>query len=136
MGRYTNMNNQTLKYINEHQLSSVMNNTKWRKLDSAVNESDDFVPHIRYKLIHEDEPNSGFTPVWWNELLEISEVIEWLEIQPFQIEHFGGLVSDKQTDFTSLLSGQLKKQSIPFSIENGMYRIWGYLRVGESPKFV
>ncbi|MBU2978735.1 DUF6678 family protein [Alteromonas sp. C1M14] len=129
------MHIKTLDYINKHQLTSVMNNTKWNNVEIALNEREDFVPHVRYKLIYEDKPN-GFTSVWWDELLVIAQNIEWLEVQPFTLERRGALVDDKKTDYTDFVSSQLKKYAIPYSIEDGMYRIWGYLRVGNPVKFV
>lgn len=130
------MNSEVLKYVNEHQLSSVMNKTKWCELEKALNESEDFIPYVRYKLIYDENPNTGFTAVWWHELLEIAETIEWLEVDPFKREWLGRLVADRVTDFSDVVSAQLAQYSIPYSIENGMFRIWGYLRRDESPEFI
>lgn len=130
------MNSEVLKYVNEHQLSSVMNKTKWCELEKALNESEDFIPYVRYKLIYDENPNTGFTAVWWYELLEIAETIEWLEVDPFKREWLGRLVADRVTDFSDVVSAQLAQYSIPYSIENGMFRIWGYLRRDESPEFI
>ena len=55
------MNIKTLEYINQHQLSSVMNQAKWFMLEKALNESEDFIPYVRYKLIYDENPNAGFT---------------------------------------------------------------------------
>lgn len=130
------MNSEVLKYVNEHQLSSVMNKTKWCELEKALNGSEDFIPYVRYKLIYNENPNAGFTAVWWPELLEIAETIEWLEVDPFKREWLGRLVADRVTDFSDVVSAQLAQYSIPYSIENGMFRIWGYLRRDESPEFI
>lgn len=118
----------TLAYINQHQLTSVMSFTKWRKLELALHEEPDFVPHVRYKLLEDEEPNPGFTPVWWHELLEIVESIEWLEIDPLKREHRGRLLPEKTTDFTDYIDSQLHKYGIPYSREGQGVRIWGYLR--------
>lgn len=130
------MNSEVLKYVNEHQLSSVMNKTKWCELEKALNGSEDFIPYVRYKLIYDENLNAGFTAVWWHELLEIAETIEWLEVNPFKREWLGRLVADRVTDFSDVVSAQLAQYSIPYSIENGMFRIWGYLRRNESPEFI
>ncbi|WP_173496573.1 DUF6678 family protein [Shewanella sp. ISTPL2] len=130
------MNSEVLKYVNERQLSSVMNKTKWCELEKALNGSEDFIPYVRYKLIYDENPNADFTAVWWHELLEIAETIEWLEIDPFKREWLGRLVADRVTDFSDVVSAQLTQYSIPYSIENGMFRIWGYLRRDESPEFI
>ena len=94
------------------------------------------MPYVRYKLIYDENPNAGFTAVWWHELLEIAETIEWLEVDPFKREWLGRLVADRVTDFSDVVSAQLVQYSIPYSIENGMFRIWGYLRRDESPEFI
>ncbi|MCG9963945.1 DUF6678 family protein [Shewanella cutis] len=122
------MNTDTLAYLNQHQLTSVMSLTKWRKLEQALHEEPEFVPHVRYKLLVEDGPNPSFTPVWWHELLEIADSIEWLEIDPFKREKIGRLLPEKTTDFSDYIQTQLHKYAIPFSIETQRFRIWGYLR--------
>lgn len=48
------MNSEVLKYVNEHQLSSVMNKTKWCELEKVLNGSEDFIPYVRYKLIYDE----------------------------------------------------------------------------------
>ena len=129
------MNKETLKYINDQQLTSVMNKTKWNKLADALNSSNDFVPSVRYKLIRQAEQNSEFSKVWWDELLRDAEKIEWLEIESFNREQVGKLVSDRKIDFSGFISKQLKDNAIPYTLEDSMYKVWGYLRPGVSPDF-
>ncbi|ASK69660.1 hypothetical protein CF168_12760 [Shewanella bicestrii] len=122
------MNADTLAYLNQHQLTSVMSLTKWRQLELALHEKPDFMPHVRYKLLEDEGPNPGFTPVWWNELLAICERIEWLEIDSLKREHRGRLLPEKTTDFTAYIEAQLYKYRLPYSKEAQGIRIWGYLR--------
>ncbi|MCL1121358.1 hypothetical protein N7V09_15340 [Shewanella seohaensis] len=122
------MNADTLAYLNQHQLTSVMSLTKWRQLELALHEKPEFVPHVRYKLLEDEGPNPGFTPVWWDELLAICERIEWLEIDPLKREHRGRLLPEKTTDFTDYIEAQLHKYRLPYSKEAQGLRIWGYLR--------
>lgn len=122
------MNADTLAYLNQHQLTSVMSLTKWRQLELALHEKPEFMPHVRYKLLEDEGPNPGFTPVWWDELLAICERIEWLEIDPLKREHRGRLLPEKTTDFTAYIEAQLHKYRLPYSKEAQGLRIWGYLR--------
>lgn len=122
------MNTDTLAYLNQHQLTSVMSLTKWRQLELALHEKPEFVPHVRYKLLEDEGPNPGFTPVWWDELLAICERIEWLEIDSLKREHRGRLLPEKTTDFTAYIEAQLYKYRLPYSKEAQGIRIWGYLR--------
>ncbi|ABI38613.1 conserved hypothetical protein [Shewanella sp. MR-4] len=122
------MNADTLAYLNQHQLTSVMSLTKWRQLELALHEKPEFMPHVRYKLLEDEGPNLGFTPVWWEELLAICERIEWLEVDPFKREHRGRLLPEKTTDFTAYIEAQLHKYRLPYSKEAQGLRIWGYLR--------
>lgn len=122
------MNADTLAYLNKHQLTSVMSLTKWRQLELALHEKPEFVPHVRYKLLEDEGPNPGFTPVWWDELLAICERIEWLEIDSLKREHRGRLLPEKTTDFTAYIEAQLYKYRLPYSKEAQGIRIWGYLR--------
>lgn len=126
------MNADTLAYLNQHQLTSVMSLTKWRQLELALHEKPEFMPHVRYKLLEDEGPNPGFTPVWWDELLAICERIEWLEIDPFKREHCGRLLPEKTTDFTAYIEAQLHKYRLPYSKEAQGLRIWGYLRSDEA----
>lgn len=64
------------------------------------------------------------------------EFIEWLEFDPVVRTPRGRLVADDCEDFTQLLSQALLDARIPFSIEDGALRIWGYMRPGVSPNFV
>lgn len=122
------MNADTLAYLNQHQLTSVMSLTKWRQLELALHETPDFMPHVRYKLLEDEGPNPGFTPVWWDELLAICERIEWLEIDLLKREHRGRLLPEKTTDFTAYIEAKLHKYRLPYSKEAQGLRIWGYLR--------
>ncbi|MEJ6522473.1 hypothetical protein PQI64_22225 [Shewanella bicestrii] len=118
----------TLAYLNQHQLTSVMSLTKWRQLELALHEKPEFMPHVRYKLLEDEGPNPGFTPVWWDELLAICERIEWLEIDPLKREYRGRLLPEKTADFTDYIEAQLYKYRLPYSKEAQGLRIWGYLR--------
>ena len=128
------MNEVLLKIIDSRQLVSVMNKTKWKELCDSFSESIDFTPSVRYKCITSDEV-TGFSLVWWNEMFRESAAFEWLDIDPVKRERRGRLVSDRETDYSDTVIGILKKYNIPYSIEEGCYRVWGYISKNENPDF-
>lgn len=124
-----------LKIINEKQLVSAMNATKWKELIDAESNIDGFSPEVRYQCIT-SEVVFGFSQVWWNELYEKSSSIKWLEIDPIKTEYRGELVSGKETDYSELVEKLLNKNNIPHSIVNKCLKIWGYICKDENSKNV
>ncbi|MBL4773443.1 MAG: hypothetical protein JKX98_07530 [Alcanivoracaceae bacterium] len=45
------MNKQNLKFINDNQLASFMNKTRWRELAEKFTSNDDFEPKVRLKKV-------------------------------------------------------------------------------------
>ncbi|MGH1540331.1 MAG: DUF6678 family protein [Arenicella sp.] len=123
-----------LKIINERQLVSVMNRTKWSKLCEEFSKTHEQYINVRYKTIYSDKIGS-FSPVWWNELFEESPAIEWLDFDPVKKEHRGRLVSDKKTDISAIILQILEEQNIPYSIEKSYFRVWGYISENQRPIF-
>ena len=120
-----------LKVITERQMTSCMNNTKWNELVAAITSKKDFDPPVRMKYLLDEEANSGFSPVWWNQIKDDGfELIEWLQIQAFKEEHVGRLVNPKITDHTSFIREALEKNSIPFEFDDGIFTIHGYKSTG------
>lgn len=124
------MNNKPLdKYIIEHQLSSCMNNTKWRELVEEITKDQDYNPSVNIKTVFEKENNNSFSTVWWEEVeSEGYNLIEFLEINPIKEEFVGRLVKPKTTDYTKFIESGLKKHSIPYEVNEGIFKIYGYKR--------
>jgi hypothetical protein len=124
------MKNDSLeKYIAENQLSSCMNNTKWKELISEITLRDDFNPPVNIKYVFDSENNGLFSPVWWEEVERDGfNLIEWLEINPIKSTHIGRLVKPKTEDFSEFIENGLKKHSIPFELNDGIYKVYGYRR--------
>jgi len=119
----------------ESQFTSVMNNTKWRELAAAFTSSGQFKPCVRVREL--DGFESGFTQYDWECMrLGSSSHIEWMDIDPIKKERQGALVADKETDFSEFVVEQLRAYSIPYSIEEGYYRVWGYINAENQPEFV
>jgi hypothetical protein len=118
-----------LKYVEENNLSSVMNNTKWKKLVGAITSNNDFDPPVNFKTIFDDKNNGTFTPVWWDEIERHGfNIIEWLQIKPIKEEHTGQLTKPQVTDYTEFIKGCLEVNSINYTFEGGIFKIIGYQR--------
>ncbi|WP_337165230.1 DUF6678 family protein [Vibrio fluvialis] len=129
------MNKKLLKIIDDRQLVSVMNKTKWRELCCEFEEIHELGVNVRYKMITSDQLY-GFSPVWWDELFRETVAIEWIDFDPKKKEHRGQLISDKEKDISNVILDIFKKHSIPYSLENDCYRVWGYLNQNVQPVFV
>jgi hypothetical protein len=123
------------KVIDQRQLVSVMNKTKWRELCSSFATQGDASPEVRYKLIYEDKI-LGFSKVWWDELFNDSVAIEWIDFNPFEHEFIGHLVYDNSTDIRDRILEVFHNFNIPYSIESKYYRVWGYINANDNPEFV
>jgi hypothetical protein len=120
------------KIIHANQLSSVMNKTKWKEVASEMTSNTKFNPTVSIKYLDE-EVLSGFTHLDW-EWVKFGDarVIEWMDISSIKHDYVGRLVDDRETDFAPWLRQALQKHSIPFSEDNGIFRIYGYLRPNGS----
>lgn len=114
-----------------------MNKTKWKELANSMTSNNEFEPRAWLKYLLDKEPMLGFTLLDW-ELVknDNGSSIEWMEIDPIKKEHQGSLVDDKKTNYSSFIEQELRKHSIPFSIENGNFKVWGYTWPDEQPNFV
>ena len=118
------MNKENIQYINENQLSSVMNKTKWKELANSMTSNNNFEPQVLLKYLLDKNPMPGFSFLDW-EWVKNDDVssIEWMEIDPIKKEHRGSLVDDKKTNYSSFVEQELKKHNIPFSVENGNFKV-------------
>lgn len=93
------MNEQDLKFINDHQLASFMNKTRWRELADRFTSDDDLEPRVRLKYLGQ-ESMTGFTLLDWEWVKSgESSCIEWMDIDPIKKVRIGQLVKDKEFDF-------------------------------------
>ena len=68
--------------ISEKNLSSQMNNTKWKELVDSITSNSDFNPDVNIKFLFDQENNGKFCPVWWSEIERDGfERIEWIELE-------------------------------------------------------
>jgi hypothetical protein len=124
------MEKRTLKYISDHQLSSCMNTTKWKKLVTEITSNEMYEPLVNIKLIFDEKNTNSFSPVWWNEVERDGfELIEWLQIQPFNTEKGIRLTDPTQIDHTEFIQKALKKHNIPYEYDHSIFTIYGYKRM-------
>jgi hypothetical protein len=120
--------------INERQLSSVMNNTKWRGLQTAVNEGFPITPSFQVKFLLDDFsiPEEFGEDNWysedWEEGLEPFFAVEWIRVNPKYTKSKGLLLESEVTDYTNEFIQLLKRLKIPFVKEDDTILIYGYTR--------
>lgn len=121
------MDNELQKQISKSGLTSCMNNTKWRELVSEITKDKNYNPSVNIKSVFDTESNRPFSPVWWEEVEHDGfDYIEWLEINPVKIEFIGRLVDPKKEDYSEFILAGLNKYFIPYEINNGIIRVYGY----------
>lgn len=125
-----------VRHIAREQLVSVMNDTKWAKLQTLMLELEDSRPPFRVRCLGDkgewllDQRES-----WdydWNYHLPAYIAIEWLDIDPAKSQRDGRLVGNKKTEHNATIIDLLKMNHIPFSIEGDSIRVWGYHRPGQD----
>ncbi|MDR7003005.1 DUF6678 family protein [Neobacillus niacini] len=120
--------------INERQLSSIMNNTKWRGLQSAVKEEFPITPSFQVKFLLDDFsiPEDFGEENWysgdWEEGLEPFFAVEWIRVNLKYTSSKGLLLEPEVTDYTDEFIKLLKRLKIPFLKEDNTIRIYGYVR--------
>jgi hypothetical protein len=91
----------------------------------------------RFKFLRDTEAEISFSFADWECVCKgDSSCIEWMEIDPIMKERRGQLMPDKETDFSEYIGSQLSGSNIPYSIESGKFRVWGYFYPCCQPEFV
>lgn len=122
-----------LEALTDKQLSSVMNNTKWRELKDAVLHTLPFPPPYQAKYVLEDKlfPEDFEGDVWywgdWEEGLLPFYEVEWIRVRPRYQQHRGKLVAPEIVDCTDEFISILQMHNIPFKQENDSIYIYGYI---------
>lgn len=109
---------------------SRMNTTKWKELIKVLTNILEYDPQVAIKFLY-DKNDASFAPVWWHEIeQEGFEYIEYLKIDPIKKTYIGRLVTDKKEDFSKTIKDGLDKYSIPYEMENEIFVIYGYVKIG------
>lgn len=118
--------------VTEKQLCSIMNNTKWEKLQSGVLKQLPFTPpyQVKYILQEKPEPVTFDNDVWylgdWIEGLFPFYSIEWIKVRPRYVKNKGRLVDGEVIDITDQFRELLHNLHIPYKEENNVFFIYGY----------
>jgi hypothetical protein len=124
------------KIVTEKGLSSIMNDTKWLKLQSSI-EKLPFPPPYIEKLIFEnktfEEVQISDAPQWlgdWSPFYQegmcLFFAIEYIKVRPRYAEYCGRLVAPKIFDETKEFEKLLKELHIPYEEDKGTFTIYGY----------
>ncbi|MDR2050557.1 MAG: hypothetical protein LBQ63_02145 [Deltaproteobacteria bacterium] len=125
----------SLRIAAARRLSSVMSDTKWLKLQSAVHELPFPPPALLKRLTDDGEPREWpeipprFTGDWssyWEEGLPPFFDIEWLKVMPRYRRYRGRLLADEIVDETDEFAAALKRTGVPHEEENGCFTLYGY----------
>ncbi len=126
-----------LKYIEENNLTSYMNNTRWNQLFEIIHQIESETGHevqISYKLLGEDEEKWYWTISGDEELPGInSRCFQWFKIKPIYVKRIykGRLMDDEyiREDYTNLFLEKINKTNLryePVNDDDGAFIIYGY----------
>lgn len=125
---------QVIQIIEERQLTSYMNNTKWKEfLHVMTEELSVKVPYAFRTLFDVDGRNDDcFDTCYCQECFNgyHFKSLEWVKVKPVFCErkHRGRLIADEEIwyDLEEEFVENMKKYSIPYEVEDGIYTIYGY----------
>lgn len=124
-----------LQKIEERQLTSVMNDTKWEELRRAVATTFPFKPPYQTKSILEDTSDAECLSVkanqsgdWDDGFPYPTASIEWMRILPIVKEARGYIIEPEIHDLTDEFHHILGRLNIPFVMEGEIICIFGYVR--------
>lgn len=120
--------------VRQRDLCSLMNNTKWSELVSAIIANMPFPPMYDIKYLTYEHNPKNLQPCfswgdWSSESFPTKEYyinIEWLKIQSRYLKHRGRLIEPELIDESLQLESILVQLDIPYELENGIYCIRGY----------
>jgi len=116
-------------------LYSCMNNTKWKELQNAIGELSFPPPYVLKDVCEEADVPKFDTDVnawgdWSDEALYNWGdyfAIEWIKVRPRYTKRPGRLMPEIiADDITEEFLAILKKYSIPYEVDSGVFTIYGY----------
>ena len=121
------------RYIQRERLTSVMSDAKWRRLVGVIDRLPFGVKFRRQDVREPAREHTGWDGDRCHVLGGDFASIEWLELSGRWELPRGRLVAPEVRDHSAELRRALQAANVPFSIENGNIRVWGYTRPGRSP---
>jgi hypothetical protein len=133
---YLKLRETVRKIVAQRRLFSCMNDTKWLKLQQAV-EILPFPPPYDVKCLTDKDDDSagafscipayiGDWSSYWEEGAPAFLNIEWMKVWPVRGIYRGRLIPDEVQDETAEFAAVLLKLAIPYEEENGIFTIYGY----------
>ncbi len=121
-----------MQRVQQKQLYSVMNDTKWRELQNAV-KTLQFPPPYQIKYVCDENPypetfdrDVSYWGDWSGEGLLPFFGVEWICVRPRYIKCRGKLIDDEIIDETIEFIAIMNNFSIPYIEKEGAYYIYGY----------
>ncbi len=126
-----------LRIVNERNLCSYMNNTKWNELITAVKNEMSFPPPFDIKYLTQEEVTQSefenkdvdYWGDWEGENFPTQEYyinIEWIKIRPRYLKYRGKLIAPELVDESKKIKEILERYNISFEEKDGFYCIYGY----------
>lgn len=109
------------RLVADGQLIPVLNNTKWSELIEEMLGGAELKPQFRCRSVF--APPGYMTEwdgEWYHHIHPVAE-LEWVDLRATSEDW---------------LRQALRKHNIPFSIEQGVLRVWGYVRPAAWPCWV
>ena len=123
------------KIVQQRNLCSYMNDTKWSELRHAMLYEMPFPPPYILKFLFEEEAvgekyfhqDVNYLGGWEDGfLMHNAFAVEWIKIRPRYLKFRGQLLEPEVIQAESELIKILKKYSIPYEENEGVYCIYGY----------
>lgn len=96
----------------------VMNNAKWAELIRSMIDTPQMNPEFRlHSALAPRDHCTDWDAEWHYHIHPVAE-IEWVELRAISLDW---------------LLSTLRKHGLPFSMEDGVPRVWGYTRSGVQP---
>ncbi len=124
------------------ELRPVLSDTKWRELIASMRRLKDcgwLVQHHAKDIRGPWPSPRGWDGEWYYHLYPWKD-LEWVDIKCDHREGrpFRGPVAlneEEQSAINAGIRAALKEYAIPFSVESGVVRVWGYTRPGATPQW-
>lgn len=128
------------KIVQQRNLCSCMNDTKWNELRTAMIRDMPFPPPYILKFLFEDEAVDekyfhSDVNYWgdWDYGFAIEGhyfngafAVEWIKVRPRYLKHRGRIIEPEVIDATDKFVEILRQYSIPYEESDGVYCIYGY----------
>ncbi|WP_440119649.1 DUF6678 family protein [Paenibacillus sp. QZ-Y1] len=131
-----------IEEIQHRQLSSIMNNTKWTKLQDAIYDELPFAPPFQIKMVLEQAPypdsfEQDVTYIGdWLSLSTAFYNVEWVRVKPRTLKSVGRYVQPEVMDIEAEWVALLQKLRIPYMKKDHNYWIYGYATAAEFDKLL